>query len=63
MMMKTLRKSKNLSQQEISDKLGINRALYSLSENGKRPRREEEIEKLSEIFDVSSEVILGSKKL
>jgi hypothetical protein len=32
--------------------LKINRVSYNLSESGKRPRKEEEIEQLSQIFDV-----------
>lgn len=51
---KIKRIEKDYSQQQMADMLGINRVTYTLSETGKRARKEDEMEALSQIFDIST---------
>lgn len=59
--LRNLRKAKKLTQQEIADKLGITRQAYGYyeNENSKREPDIETIQKLAEIFDVSTDYLLG----
>ena len=56
---KGLRKEKWYTQKETAEMIGIHRITYNLSEKGERTRKEEELERLSEIFDVSIDVLTG----
>lgn len=59
--LRNLRRAKKLTQQEIADKLGITRQAYGYyeNENSKREPDIETIQKLAEIFDVSTDYLLG----
>lgn len=56
---KTLREQKGLSQGQLALKVGKSTALISLYEIDKRFPRNEDLIKLSEIFDVSTDFLLG----
>lgn len=54
-----LRKAKNLTQQELSDKLHMSRATYAQYEIGRREPDFETLKKLAEFFHVSTDYLLG----
>lgn len=56
--LKTLRKSRGLSQKELGQKLGIKESSVSLYESGKRQASYDMLKKLSEIFCVSIDYLL-----
>ncbi len=51
----TLRESHNLSQAQLAKLMGLNKNVMGRIEHGDRPLRAEEILKLAEIFDVSTD--------
>lgn len=59
--LRKLRKEKKLTQQEIADKLGITRQAYGYYENEKSKREPDlaTIQKLAEIFGVTTDYLLG----
>ncbi|KQC13172.1 MAG: repressor protein [Desulfuromonas sp. SDB] len=57
-----LRKEKNLSQEELASMLDITRPILSNIENSERKINVEEIKKISKIFNISSDVLLGLQK-
>ena len=57
-----LRKSKNLSQQEVADFLNVTRQAYSNYELGKREADYPALEKLAIYFNVSIGYILGNEQ-
>ena len=60
---KDLRKKKNMTQDELAEKLNVTRQAVSNWENGKSQPDIETLTKLAEIFDVSMErIIYGEKK-
>lgn len=59
---KVLRKEKGMSQEGLSELLGIPRVSLSQIENGKREISAEEISKLSKIFNISSDVLFNFKQ-
>ncbi|OIN97394.1 repressor protein [Candidatus Desantisbacteria bacterium CG1_02_38_46] len=59
---KELRGKAGMSQQELADRLGVLRATVSQIENGERKVCEEELIKLSKIFEVSINNLLGLEK-
>ncbi|MCL2563094.1 MAG: helix-turn-helix domain-containing protein [Oscillospiraceae bacterium] len=56
---KELRISRGWTQDELAERLNVKRAAISKYENGKIPLTAETIGQLTEIFDVSSDYILG----
>jgi transcriptional regulator with XRE-family HTH domain len=58
---KDLRVSKGLSQDKVAEFLGINRVSFSQVENGERKITAEEISRLSELFNIPSDVLLDLK--
>ncbi|OGS21065.1 MAG: repressor protein [Elusimicrobia bacterium RIFOXYA2_FULL_39_19] len=56
---KTLREAAGMSQQELADKLSIQRVAITQIESGSRDVCADEIKGFSEIFQVSSDVLLG----
>lgn len=58
--LKQLRKELNMTQKELADKLGISRAAVGLYEQGKRNVDNDTLLKLSEIFNVSADYLLGN---
>jgi transcriptional regulator with XRE-family HTH domain len=59
---KKLREKKGLSQDEMAKKNGISRPAFVQIENGKRRICSEELKKISEIFEVSADYLLGEEK-
>lgn len=59
---KNLRKQTGISQQRLADLLGILRPTVSQIESGERKIAADELIKLSEIFNVSIQYLLGSEK-
>lgn len=59
---KVLREEKGMSQEGLSELLGIPRVSLSQIENGKREISAEEISKLSKIFNISSDVLFNFKQ-
>jgi transcriptional regulator with XRE-family HTH domain len=57
--LKTLRTQKKLSQQELAEKLRINRVTYSQYEVNRREPNIETMQKLADFFDVSLDYLLG----
>lgn len=57
--LKQLRKQANLTQKEISEKLGISQPQYARTENGGRAPSKETLELLSSFFGVSIDYLLG----
>lgn len=54
----TLRKNKNLTQQQVADGLGISRQAYANYESGKRQPDPDMLMKLSEFFKTSIDIIV-----
>jgi len=59
---KEFRQRLGISQEELARLLGVARPTISQMENGERKISAEEIPKLSKIFNVSSDILLGLKK-
>lgn len=57
--LRTLRKQNLLSQQELADKMGVSKQTISQYERGVREPDFESLEALCDIFNVSSDYILG----
>ena len=57
-----LRTKAGLTQKELADRLGVKRATISQIENGERNLKPDEIIKLSRIFNVDCDIILGASK-
>lgn len=53
------RKEQGFTQQEIADKIGINRGSYSNWENGKREPTLENVVKLAKLFKTTTDELLG----
>ena len=60
--LRLLRKSFNLTQQEVADILGVNRSTYTFYEAGKSTPSKENIVKLCDIFNVTVGYLLGVEK-
>lgn len=57
--LRKLRKENNMTQEDVAKKLGITRAAVGLYEQGKRNVDNETLMKLSDIFGVSVDYLLG----
>lgn len=57
--LKFLRQQTNKTQQQIADKLGITRAAYSHFENDRNQPDSDTIVRLAELFEVSTDYLLG----
>jgi len=55
----TLRKEAGLTQKELADKLGVSRGTIGMYEIGQRDPDTETLQKLSDIFGVSVDYLLG----
>lgn len=60
--LKQLRLSTNKTQQQIADQLGISRAAYSHLENGRNEPDSTTLVKLANIFDVTTDYLLGNNQ-
>ena len=56
---KALREERHWSQQDVADRVGLNKMTISQYENGKRKPSFEMIEKLAEIFHVDLNYLMG----
>lgn len=54
-----LREKQNMTQKELADKIGINKAVMNRIEQGERDLRSHELKAISDVFDVSSDYLLG----
>lgn len=61
-MLKRLRESRGISQEEVADKLGISRTAISQIENCERGISGSELASLSKMFEVSTDFLLGLEK-
>lgn len=59
---KQLRQNVGLSQEQFSDLLKINRVAVSQIESGARKITAEEITKIAEVFNISTDILLNAKK-
>lgn len=57
--LKELRKRRGLTQQEVADALGIDRALYARYENGSRTPPLENLSNLADFFGVTLDCVAG----
>lgn len=57
--LKELRKKRGLTQQEVADALGIDRALYARYENGSRTPPLENLSNLADFFSVTLDCVAG----
>lgn len=57
---KTLRLEAKLTQKQIAEKLGISIAYYSQWEVGKRTPASKNLQKLADIYNVSTDYLLGN---
>lgn len=55
----TLRESRNMSQAQLANLMGLNKNVMGRIERGLRSLRADEIVRLAKIFDVSTDFILG----
>ncbi|KIL37965.1 hypothetical protein SD70_29725 [Gordoniibacillus kamchatkensis] len=61
--LKKLRAKKNLSQQEVSNRLGINRASYARYETDSTEADFETLQKLADFYGVSIDFLLGRDEI
>ena len=61
LIIKALKKQKKLSQQQVSEQLGITRVVLSHYETGKREPNLRMLQKLSEFYNVSIDYIITGK--
>lgn len=57
-----LRKKRGLTQQQIADELSVNRVTYTNWEKGNREPSLENVVKLANILDVTTDYLLGMVK-
>lgn len=58
-----LRKDFDLTQKELSDKIGINQSVLNRIEKGTRPIRYDELKNIADYFNVSTDYLLGRDNL
>ena len=61
--LKSLRKDKNLSQQNLADMVGVSKSLICCYESGKRTPSLENVIAFIQIFGVEADYLLGSDNL
>ena len=59
---KKMREDKGFSQEQLSKMLKLNRSTLSLIEKGQRTVKAEELKKLAEIFNISTDILLDLEK-
>ena len=58
--LKSLRESKQLTQQELADKLNLSRVRYNNYETGKRSPDYDTLQVIANFYDVSTDYLLGN---
>lgn len=61
--LKFLRKERNWTQQDVADMLGIERSTYTRYETGSTEPNFDILERLSQIFDVSTDILIGKSTI
>lgn len=61
--LKSLRKEHGWTQQDVADMLGIERSTYTRYETGSTEPNFDVLERLSQIFDVSADVLIGKSAI
>lgn len=61
--LKLLRKEHNWTQQDVADMLGIERSTYTRYETGATEPNFDILERLSQIFDVSTDILIGKSAI
>lgn len=61
--LKKLRKSKNMTQNELADKLGVSRSTISCYENGTRFPTSEGYEEIADLFNVDINFLFGKLEI
>ena len=56
-----LRKDCDLTQKELSDKIGMNQSVLNRIEKGTRPLRDDELVAIADFFNVSADYLLGRR--
>lgn len=56
-----IRKERGITQEDLADKLGINRSVLNRIEKGTRPVRDEELVRIADYFDVTTDYLFGRK--
>ncbi len=57
--LKKARLKRNLSQKEVADSIGVAKSTYSLYESGNREPNVDNIKKIADVLNVSSDTLLG----
>lgn len=60
---KTMRLSRNLSQQDLADKVGVSRSAVGMWENGEREPNLDTLESLANVFNVPLYSLVDSKSI
>lgn len=58
--LKKLRKSRNLTQQQLASKMNLAKSTISMYENGKREPNFEQLEAFADIFNVDMNTLIGN---
>lgn len=53
-----LREEKDISQKELADKIGLNYSVMNRIESGERPARDEEVKRIAQALQVSTDYLL-----
>lgn len=61
--LKQLRKEKDFTQEELANKLGITAGAVGLYEQGRREPDNSTVKKLAQMFDVSTDYLLGMESI
>jgi transcriptional regulator with XRE-family HTH domain len=59
---RNIRKSKNLTQKEVAEGIGVDECVYQRYENGKAKPSFDNIIALSDFFEISADYLLGRKE-
>ncbi len=59
--LKKLRKSRNLTQQQLANKMGLAKSTISMYENGNREPNFEQLEAFADIFNVDMNTLIGNQ--
>ena len=61
--LKTLRKQKGVSQEELGENIGVKKSVISLYESGKRKPSFEVLEAIADYFNVDMNVLMGNSDM
>lgn len=55
----SIREEKDMSQKELAQKINISYSVMNRIESGERPARDEELKKIADVLEVSTDYLLG----